>query len=808
MSSVDPTTDAPRPDDLPPVPLAATSYDDLAAGLRELRAWAGEPSFSALARRIAQQRKARGVPPGDATPGRVTVYDCFKDGRRRLDVGLVMDIVAALGADSQLLATWRRSIRRVISPGAGPVQAEVVRDPAVPEPFVGRESERAEVRELMRQSPVVLHGMAGMGKTALALHLAHGMAGPLGAPVLLVNLRGFTADQEPVEPDSVVDALLLALDLDAPLTGGGQAHRVRDVLVRSPAAIILDNAASTEQVRGIIRALGEPAGLLITSRGRLDGLDSVAQVQLSEIAESDAVELLGTLAGIGTAGEAQLVTLAQLAGRLPLALSLMGRRLAAHPDWSLSDHIEAYRTRLTLLQLDQGVQAALELSYAALQPSEQFLLRGLSWHPAQSIEMDGIEALTGGSVPRLGEVLGALSAANLVRPLPGERWELHDLVRAFAAARSFDTDPPSRRIEAVERLVAGYESRAVAAVATVQPQARSDWWWCDPDSVTGMDLEEASAWLDAERANLLACATWAAQHERPHVVLRLACVLAHDLWRRGDVETTVELHRAAIVAAEQIPDDFGRAMAKRNLANTLIRIGQFAAARPHLEEALMLLDEGSSARISTLNSMAILASATGDQATAIASLTELVQQLRGDRGSRDRLALTLSNLAVTLARAGRTREAIDLFSESADVAASAGLEEQERVALGNLAGMLVEAGQASEGLRVAQRAVALSERVDDPLSLAYARSNLGLALHMVDRHAEADEQWRQALRVARDVAAPDLEASVLNHVGDGHRRLDEFTEAERAYREALAVAESVGEANEIDRARAGLAALS
>lgn len=812
------------PDAQPPVPVAATGIDDLVQTLRELRGWAGEPSFAAIAKHVAELRLARGVPAAEATPGRVTVYDCFRDGRRRLDADLVLHIVAALGADREQQAMWRSAIRRVLMPGSGPVLAEVRVDPPAPEPFLGRGQERENIRMAAAEGSVAIDGMPGVGKSALALRAAQDIARELGvdgvpATVLVVNLRGFTAEQEPVEPDSAADALLRALGQDSPPAAPQRLGALRRELAQKPVVVVLDNAGSADQIAPLLPAAGSSARVLVTSRNRLEPSPGVARIHLAAMNDDEAVALLESAAGrelrvtppredsaAKAATDASVLALAQLAGGLPLALSLMGRRLAAHPDWPLADHVDAYRSRLHLLQLDHGVQAALEISYSALETSDQDLLRALSWHPAQSIGLAGATALTQGTAPEVEAALDRLSAASLVRRVVADRWEIHDLVRTFAAARSFDVDPPSTRATAVGRLGDDYLEQAAAAMAGLQPQAVRDWPWWDG---AAWPSETATTWLDAERVSLLACAMWASQHRMPHLVTRLSAVLAHDLWRRGDVETTVELHRAALTAARELADDHDLGIAERNLGNTLVRAGRFTAARPHLTAALGHFadsgDEGG--RLSTLSSLAIVASAIGDQDGAISTFGEIIELLRAESEPSERLAITLSNLAVTLTRAGRADEAIPLLQESVELGARHGWEERERVALGNLAGLLVEAGRLEEGLAAAERAVLLTEQVDDPWSMGYARSSLGHALHAVGRHDDADEQWQAALAIAREVDAPDLEASVLNHVADGHARLGEHDRARTAYEEALDLAEEIGEANEIERARTGLANL-
>ncbi|TQL49711.1 tetratricopeptide (TPR) repeat protein [Ornithinicoccus hortensis] len=821
MTSSSPVTDR------APVPLAATSIDDLVAALRGLRGWAGNPSYATLAKRVAQARLARGVPPSEATPGRVTVYDCFREGRRRLDSDLVISLVAVLGADREAQAVWRQAIRRVLMPGAGPVQAEAVLHPAPPEAFVGRERALAELARLLDGSgvgAVVLDGMPGAGKTSLAVRAAHDLSARLGAPdPVLVNLRGFSADRQPVDPDSVADALLRALSPGEVPVAGQRFAALQALLAREPVVLILDNAATADQVAPLLPPPGGPSRALVTTRQQLPGLDrGVRRLQLGALDPAGAREVLIAAAGQPLPDDAAVEGLARLAGYLPLALSLMGRRVAARPDWPLGDHLASYRERLDRLQLDDGVEVALGVSYAALAEGDRHVLRACARHPGQTFGADAVAALTDtaptGSTPDSGDAttdglrpaLDRLVAASLLRETGRDRWELHDLVRTFAAARSVEEDAPSTRNRATRRLCDRYLEQATEAVAALHPQAVDDWGWVDRAELTPWEVGEARDWLDAERVNLLACAGWASRHRVDLPAVRFAAVLAHDLWQRGDVETTLEVHRAAIASAAALDDAPGEALAHRNTGNTLLRAGRFEPARPHLDQALRLFQTAGhpGGEQSTLSSLAILASAIGDQAGAIDTFRRLVARLRTSEEPGERLAIALSNLAVALIRDDRRAEGLALLEESAELAARHGWAERERNALSNMAYLLVEHGRPQEGLDAAERALELSEEADDPVSVGYARSNLGVVLEHLGRRDEADQQWRAALAAGRSLDSPELVASVLNHIGDGHRGRGDLEGARTAYEQALAVAEEIAEATETARAREGLAAVS
>lgn len=158
-----------------PRPGEAESLNDLSATLVALRAWAGSPSFTEIARRIRQLRTTRPGAGIDQPPGRVTVYDCFREGRRRLDIDLVSDIVTVLGAPDDV-PHWQRAHARIEAEAQSSSVARVL--DALPAPGIRLVGREAELHRLVRSDrPVTaVVGMPGVGKTELALHTAAALA--------------------------------------------------------------------------------------------------------------------------------------------------------------------------------------------------------------------------------------------------------------------------------------------------------------------------------------------------------------------------------------------------------------------------------------------------------------------------------------------------------------------------------------------------------------------------------------------------------------------------------------------------------
>lgn len=263
-----------------PDPDRAEDLAEFVGLLGELRAWAGLPSYRVLAKRVGPlMRPAREIPLS-------TVVDTFKTERRRLDLDLVVAVVRALGADEPTVDRWRAACIKVhgLAKSGGPagVFGQLPTDLAT---FTGR---REELARLISQAThpqeglgsgahtvviSAIEGMAGVGKTQLAIRAAHELvrAGHFTDVQLHVNLRGFDADLPPADPSAVLEAFLRQLGVPVqqiPATRDERAAMFRDRLRERHALILLDNAADEEQVRDLIPAA--PSCLvLITSRRSL-----------------------------------------------------------------------------------------------------------------------------------------------------------------------------------------------------------------------------------------------------------------------------------------------------------------------------------------------------------------------------------------------------------------------------------------------------------------------------------------------------------------------------------------------------------
>src|SRR5215468_2704282 len=430
------------------------------------------------------------------------------------------------GAAAEVLAA-----RDSASPGvfAAAATRALPRDVAV---FTGREGELTRLLGTMDSlaadgGVVGIHaidGMAGIGKTTFAVHAAHRLAADFPDGQFFLPLHAHTPGQRPVDPADALASLLLAAGLAAQQIPPGleaRAARWRDQVAGKKILLLLDDAAGHEQVRPLLP--GTPGSLvLVTSRRRLAALDDAAVISLDTLPPGEAAALLARLAarpGV-PAGDAAVGEITRLCGYLPLAIGMLASQLRHHPAWTasqLATDLAGARDRLELMQAENlSVGAAFDLSYADLTPGRQLLFRRLGLIPGPDFDAYAAAALEGASVGTARRDLGELYGQHLLTEHAPGRYRLHDLLRQHARAL-VTADGDTETDAAAGRLLDSYLHTALAAgrhfnrVGTDRPPP-GDPPAHAPDVST---FGRAAAWLEAERANLLAAADYAATRGRP-----------------------------------------------------------------------------------------------------------------------------------------------------------------------------------------------------------------------------------------------------------------------------------------------------
>jgi transcriptional regulator with XRE-family HTH domain len=299
--------------------------------------------------------------------------------------------------------------------------------------FTGREAEYALVEELLGTAgAVAIDGMAGVGKTSLAVHVAHRLAPTYPDGGLYLDLHGFTPGQEPLAPPAALGRLLGALDIThLPADTDERAALWRSELSRRRALVVLDNAVDAEQVRPLLPGAGKSA-VLVTSRSRLVSLDGVPPVSLTPLADEDAAHLFGRAAGLTLSEDEAVGQVLRQCGGLPLALRMAGARLRHRPGWTVA--VLAERLRDNASRFD----AVFGMSLQQLDTDQRRMFRLLGVLPGADFDAEVAGALA--DMPP-DQVLEELVDAHLVQELAPGRYRMHDLVRRYAADLAAEEEP-------------------------------------------------------------------------------------------------------------------------------------------------------------------------------------------------------------------------------------------------------------------------------------------------------------------------------------------------------------------------------
>ncbi|MFF8378515.1 helix-turn-helix domain-containing protein [Streptomyces sp. NPDC015661] len=486
-----------------------------------------EKPFGAVLRALRQERRLTMEELAEASGVSVRAIGDMERGRSRVPQRrTVVALAEGLGlaeAEREALLTSARSARPTRSVAA----AGTVVPPRSVGDFTGREAELARLREAAERAPAgvgmsvwVVSGPPGCGKTTLALKAAADLAGEFPDGCFVVDLHGVDG---PVDTGEALLKLLKALGVSdrrlAQEDPQGRAGLLRALLGERRCLVVLDNARDEGQVRALLPAGGRSL-VLVTSRRPLTGLEDVGRLVLCEMTQDEAVGLLRRILGEERAdAEAGAVArVAELCGRLPLALRVAGNWLTVRSGWTV-DHLvrrlaDEERRLGALAAGDVRVEAAFELSYRQLTGQAARLLRLLSLVPGPDMTAAYGAALTATDVFEAEDVMEELVEAGLLQATFTGRHQLHDLIRLYARARLSREEDPGDREAADDRLRTWLLETAVVAGRWYKPT-----YGAPPPSWRGLvpleTAEEARAWLQGEAPSWLAALRGAA-HRGEH----------------------------------------------------------------------------------------------------------------------------------------------------------------------------------------------------------------------------------------------------------------------------------------------------
>jgi DNA-binding SARP family transcriptional activator/tetratricopeptide (TPR) repeat protein len=610
-----------------------------------------------------------------------------------------------------------------------------------------------------------INGLPGLGKTALAVHCAHLLRRRFAERQLFIDLHAHTPGQEPVRPETALAGLLAAVGVDPrslPASLEGRTALWRDRMAGQKALLVLDNAASSDQVVPLLPG-GEGCMVLVTSRRHLGDLPGTTVPVLLEALPADQAEaMFRRLAPRARSASAAAVSeLARLAGFLPLAVSLLARVFARHPCWSLADLIRETETSLLTLAAEKGsVANAFSVSYQYLAPGQQQFFRRLGLHPGTTIDAYAAAALTGRTWQEAAGHLNDLYGEGLLTEAGYRRYRMHDLIRSYAQHRAA-ADPAADRDLALGRLLDYYQHTAAVAELRLGRQTRvgqapaasaaqpSDW--------PGLaDRGQALAWARAERGNLAACldqVTRTGQHAR---VVALTAAMTSLLRQDGPWSGAITCHAAAASAARQLSDRAAEAGALNELGTILDLTGDYPGAAAALDVALDIYRD------------------LGDQLGQANVLSNL--------GPVRRRAADYPGAAVVLGAA------LDIYRHIGDLLGEAGALHE----LGILCHVTADFPGAAAML---EAALDIHRKLADPLGQAWDLSDLGAARRCTGDYLGAADALESGLGMHRERGDRLGQANALNHLGAVYRQIGDYAAAGVALEEAAIIHHDLGNRN-------------
>ncbi|MFI7342980.1 BTAD domain-containing putative transcriptional regulator [Streptomyces sp. NPDC050085] len=692
--------------------------------------------------------------------------------------------------------------------------------------FTGR---TAELRILLTPPrkdalPVtVVHGMPGVGKTALVVHAAHQLREAYPDGAFHLDLRGYSGQPPSTTPEAL-GALLHTAGIPDPLPGTAdeRAARWREWTARRRVLVVLDNARDATQVGPLLPG-SATCRVLVTSRHRIADLGGAVPLHLDVLSATEATTLFQRVLGPGRPADADgaLARIVDACGRHPLALHLLAGHLRHRTAWALddlADHLA--RLRRTPHSFDPALTVSFQLSYNELDLGQRELLRTIALHPGPDITTDAAAALARRApgissdehVRHVRRSLEELLDRNLLEESARDRYRLHDLTRAFSLLAGHREDTPESSRAALDRLLDHYLTAAHRADRSLHPHRHPlplpPRRTC-PHAPHFAGPDEAAPWLSLERANLLALArTAAASCTVPASAHEQALLLPHalgpslKLW--GLRETAVELYDAAADALR------GRADDPALLAHTLVELADVWAQKDHhralrlAEESLSLFtglgDTHGRADALLQSGRAHLAAGRADTA-----LTDLDEALALYRAIDDRAGQAACRNVQGLAHhyAGRHAPALHAVTDVLSLYDELGDGHGSMRAWNNLGELSFLQGRFDEARHHYERALCLARLHGGRQDLSILDTNLGAVHQATGRPETALDYFRRALACHQDSGDTLGEVNVLISMGTAYAATGRRGEALLHLTRAEQAARSIG--NSYERQRALLA---
>ncbi|WP_433359162.1 AfsR/SARP family transcriptional regulator [Streptosporangium sp. CA-115845] len=659
-------------------------------------------------------------------------------------------------------------------------------------------------------------GAGGVGKTALAVHWGHLRAGHFPDGHLYVNLHGYSRSA-PVTPAQALWQLLRGLGVsqeDIPVDVDGRSALYRSSIAGRRMLIVLDNAATAEQVRTLLPGTTQ-SRVLITSRDSLRGLIATNDIDVISLDMLSAHEAQTLLRGLLDGDqEAELIgELAALCGYLPLALRLA----AAHvgdAGGSVGDLVSRLREgdRLEALEFTEdphaGIRATFTLSYQALPEPVRGAFRVASLHPGRDISLDALAAMTNRSPHDTRRSVAALVRAHLVS-CTGQRVSMHDLIREYARELA---EAEGEQQEAWSRLLDWHVHTARAAMAHVDPDARL-LTPTVPDPTGGIrefaERDGATAWLNSERPNTVALVVHAARYGWPVHSWQLAYVTAYHFYLTRQVDDWITTHRVALEAVRQAGDLDGEAKILTALGHALMESDQYGPFLDCQRKAVELAIATNNRRMQAEAQYYVASGLfrTGELSAALDANSQAGELYR-ELDDRPGKVATVYLAGQIYLRLGRTQQGLDHMRQTLDyLRARGGRRYDEAATLLEMGRAYIDLALLPKARESAEPALEIARDLGDRMLQAQALHQLGQITSKQGFPVEALRLQEQALAHARHLSGRLTECRVLNGLGQTLALYGEHDKAREHFEAALEIAMRINDPYELETAQTGIAIL-
>ncbi len=670
--------------------------------------------------------------------------------------------------------------------------------------FVGRQKELALLTGEHAGIPqiVVIAGMPGVGKTALAVRAARLVSEQYPDGTLYLDLHSHDPGNPALDPAEALDRLLQMLSVPAaqiPDTIGERAALWRADLSRRRAVVILDDAAGHDQIRPLLPVTGRSL-ILITTRRRLPDSEGTRTLTLDVLPVDQAVTLFRQIAGEGGTGDTDQVAAAVgLCGRLPLAIQLAAGRTAQDSPGldRLIEELSQSSARLgSPGAASPEVIAAFDLSYRALEPDHQRFFRRLGISPCACLSLPAAAALGGCTLAEAEKTLTTLLDCHLLARAPDGQFRLHDLIRGYAAVRAARDDPEAEQRQAVGRLLDYYLHTADRADRVLHPFRHRTPVPVTQPPAAGPALgtqEDAAGWLESEWRNILEAARHAGRREWKQKCADLIHVLADFVEIKAHWDEAIAAHTIALQACRDLADPPRIAQASLALSAVRQQTGQHEAALPLAEEAAAiyrsLADRRGEAESLDQIGLAYQRTARSREALAYFQEAEILYHAAADERG---VANALSHSGIACWHLGRYDEADTRLRDALKRYRDIGDRRGEAKALNNLGRVHLYHGHHREALDAYQESLQIFHEIDGIQNEAILYQNIGSVYHYKGSYEEGLAACRKALAIYREIGDLPDEADVLNDIGVIYQSAECYDEALIHHQKARQIAEEIG----------------